>query len=197
MDGPLEFVFSFRSPYVWIAALHVLPRVDPAVEVRWTPFFPLPGFANFGRPMAPGKVTHNLEDILRLARAYDLKVGSPPVDEPDWVLPHAAFLAADRADRGAEFALAVIRERWGDGKRVCEDEALRRAAGAAGLDADSIVAAGHDPTLRDETTELVQRNYDERGVFGVPMFVLPDGQRFWGHDRMDWAIRHGFVPGEA
>jgi hypothetical protein len=26
------------------------------------------------------------------------------------------------------------------------------------------------------------------------MFVLSDGARFWGHDRMEWALDHGYVP---
>jgi 2-hydroxychromene-2-carboxylate isomerase len=30
-------------------------------------------------------------------------------------------------------------------------------------------------------------------IFGVPMFVLSSGERFWGHDRMEWALRYGFV----
>jgi 2-hydroxychromene-2-carboxylate isomerase len=39
----------------------------------------------------------------------------------------------------------------------------------------------------------IRQNYEERGIFGVPMFVLPDGARFWGHDRMEWALHHGYV----
>ena len=30
MKGELEFVFSFRSPYAWIASRHVLPMVHPS-----------------------------------------------------------------------------------------------------------------------------------------------------------------------
>ncbi len=25
------------------------------------------------------------------------------------------------------------------------------------------------------------------------MFILPTGEHFWGHDRMEWALRHGYV----
>jgi 2-hydroxychromene-2-carboxylate isomerase len=44
-------------------------------------------------------------------------------------------------------------------------------------------------------TDRVQRNYDDRGIFGVPMFVLADGKRFSGHDRMEFAIKHGYIAG--
>lgn len=38
---------------------------------------------------------------------------------------------------------------------------------------------------------------EERDIFGVPMFILPTGEYFWGHDRMEWAIRYGFVKAAA
>jgi 2-hydroxychromene-2-carboxylate isomerase len=194
MEGPLEFVFSFRSPYVWIAVRHVLPMLHPATEVRWTPFFPLPSFKNFGG-VVPGKARHNLHDILRLCEAYGLPIGRPPVDESDWVRPHAAFLWADRAGKGREFGQALLDERWERSQVVGDDGAIRRAAESVGLDAGAAVAASADPDLQEELTESIQRNYDERDVFGVPMLILPDGTRFWGHDRMEWAIRYGFLRG--
>ena len=108
MADELEFVFSFRSPYAWIAARHILPMVHPGIQIRWTPFLPLPSFANFGGRVVPGKARHNLHDILRLSKAYELNIGRPPVDEPDWFMAHTAFLWADRAGKGAEFARILI-----------------------------------------------------------------------------------------
>lgn len=29
------------------------------------------------------------------------------------------------------------------------------------------------------------------------MFVTATGERFWGHERMEWAIRHGLIPGRS
>ena len=196
MEGPLEFVFSFRSPYAWIAARHVLPLLHAETQVCWTPFFPLPSFPNFGSVIR-AKALHNLEDILRLAEAYGLAIGRPPVDEPDWSGPHSAFVWADGQGRGREFALALLEERWGQGQRVATPEAIGRAAGAVGLDPAAAVVASEDEKLRGDLVERIQRDYDERDIFGVPMFVLPDGKRFWGHDRMEWAIRYGFIRGSA
>ena len=48
MDGPIEFVFSFRSPYAWIASRRILPVSHPDTELRLIPFYPLPSFGNFG-----------------------------------------------------------------------------------------------------------------------------------------------------
>ena len=44
-----------------------------------------------------------------------------------------------------------------------------------------------------DLTARIERDYTERGVFGVPMFITADGARFWGHDRMEWALRQGLI----
>jgi 2-hydroxychromene-2-carboxylate isomerase len=191
----LEFVLSFRSPYAWIAARHVLPMVHPSVSVRWTPFLPLDGFSNFEGKMIPAKIRHNIEDILRLTSAYGLPVGRPPVDEFDWLAAHTACLWADRAGKGPELAIALFDERWVEGNLVSCDDAIRRVAEGIGLDGETAVSGANDPELQAELTEMVRTNYEEREQFGVPMFVLPTGERFWSHDRMEWAIRYGFVKG--
>ena len=56
IEGPVDFVFSFRSPFAWIAAHRVLPMLDPGLELRWRPFFPLPSFPNFP-PLFPMGMT--------------------------------------------------------------------------------------------------------------------------------------------
>ncbi len=193
MSGSVEFVFSFRSPYAWIAARRVLPMVHPDTEVRWTPFFPLPSFANFGN-LIPVRARYNIEDLLRLSRAYDLEFGRPPLAEPDWSIPHAAFVHAEREGCGPEFGLALADSRWHAGEDVASAEVIGKVAESVGLDGDAAVSASSNAGLRARLTEEIEVNYRERGIFGVPMFVLPDGQRFWGHDRMEWALHYGYVP---
>jgi 2-hydroxychromene-2-carboxylate isomerase len=197
MSSEVEFVFSFRSPFAWIASRHVLPMLSPETSVRWTPFLPLPTFTNFRGGMPPGKVRHNLQEILRLTEAYGLPIGRPPVDEPEWVTAHAAFLFADRCGKGPEFGQALMDERWVRGEWLSKEATIRRVASSVGLDADRTAEAAGDEALRADLTQRVQTNYDERDLFGVPMFVLPSGEMFWGHDRMEWAIRHGFVRAAA
>lgn len=192
MQEPVTFAFSLRSPYAWLAARIVLPRVHPDVALRWTPLYPLPSFRNFG-DLLPTKVRYIIEDLRRLAKTYDLTLGRPPAAEPDWSVPHTAFVQAERAGAGPAFARALMDARWSRGEDVASEPTLRRAAEQVGLDPDPVLAAAADPRERAALVERIQRGYDERGIFGVPMFVLPDGARFWGHDRMAWALEHGFV----
>lgn len=192
MSAPLEFVFSFRSPYARIAACRVLPMLPPGQEVRWVPLFPLPSFKNFGN-LVPAKVRYIIEDVIRLCEAYDLELGRPPVGDPDWSIPHAAFVHADGEGRGSEFGLALFEERWARGRDVASEEVLADTAGAVGLDPAEVLAASRDEALRRKLTERIERNYAERGLFGVPMLVTADGRRFWGHERMEWAIGRGLL----
>ncbi len=196
MHEPVEFLFSFRSPYAWVAARHVLPMVDPQVDVLWRPFYPLPSFRNFDQRI-PGRVRYNIADLLRLTAAYGLEIGRPPIEDPDWSIPHAAFVHAEREGRGPEFGMALLEQRWGKGEDVASEPIMARTAEAVGLEAEPLLAASRDEALRRELSAQIERNYEEHGLFGVPMFVLAQGDRFWGHDRMEWAIRYGFVPGRS
>ena len=57
------------------------------------------------------------------------------------------------------------------------------------------VAAGLSQAKQEALVAQIQRDFDEDGIFGVPTLILPRGRRFWGHDRIDWAIREGLIPG--
>jgi 2-hydroxychromene-2-carboxylate isomerase len=196
MSDPAQFVFSFRSPYAWMAARWVLPQLPRDFEIEWRPFFPLPSFTNFP-PLLEAKTKYLVRDVLRLAEHYGAKVRFPSVGDPNWAIPHGAFLEARARGLGPEFALAIMDARWTRGENVAEPSALAAAADVAGLDPDPIVAAGLDETRQREVTDAVQRDFDQREIFGVPTLIMPRGTRYWGHDRIDWAIRQGLVPGPA
>jgi len=192
-----QFVFSLRSPYAWIAARWVLPQLPTGFAPSWRPFYPLPSFANFPPPL-PAKIRYLVRDVKRLVEHYG---GEPPrfpgIDDPDWSVPHTAFLAAQERDRGSEFALAVWEARFGRGEDVGRDEVLARAAKRVGLEPEPLLRAARDPERRAALTAQVQQDFDERGIFGVPTLILPRGTRYWGHDRIEWAIREGKLPGRS
>ena len=192
MAEPVQFVFSFRSPYAWLAARCVLPKLPAGTEVRWRPFFPLPSFANFP-PLIEGKVRYLVRDVARLCRHYDVPLRFPTADDPDWAIPHAAFLAADAQGRGPQFALRLYAARWERGEDVAREDAISCAAEEASLDPAPLLAASRDAGRRDALRAEVQRAFDEEGIFGVPTLILPRGSRFWGHDRIEMAIREGWI----
>ncbi|HHY02744.1 MAG TPA: 2-hydroxychromene-2-carboxylate isomerase [Paracoccus sp.] len=82
----------------------------------------------------------------------------------------------------------LLEARFVDGRDIAEDNVIRGALEARGLDpglADSGLFVG---------AETYGRNLEravEAGVFGVPFYhVLDSDQRFWGQDRLDFLDRH-------
>ena len=82
----------------------------------------------------------------------------------------------------------LLEARFVDGRDIAEDNVIRGALEASGLDpalADSGLFVG---------AETYGRNLEravEAGVFGVPFYhVLDSDQRFWGQDRLDFLDRH-------
>jgi 2-hydroxychromene-2-carboxylate isomerase len=57
---------------------------------------------------------------------------------------------------------------------------------------DCLLQAGFDPALSDSGlmsgAEIYEANLEEAitcGVFGSPFYIVDDGARFWGQDRLD------------
>lgn len=188
-----QFVFSFRSPYAWLAARWVLPKLSRSLDVEWRPFFPLPSFPNFP-PVLEAKTKYLVRDVLRLVSHYGGAVQFPLYGDPNWAIPHCAFVAAQQQGHGREFALAVFEARWARGENPAEEPILEKVAREVGLDPASILGAALDAENQAALTAQVQRDFDEEGIFGVPTLILPRGTRFWGHDRIEWALREGLLP---
>jgi 2-hydroxychromene-2-carboxylate isomerase len=136
-----------------------------------------------------------VRDIERIAAAR----GLPPFRLPD-PFPassvEAARVALLAADRGciAPFMRALFQNAFADGRDISDHDVLRECLDAAAVpDADLLIAALDEPgikgRLRRETEHALRL-----GVFGAPTFVAPDGELFWGDDRLeqalDWSSTH-------
>ncbi len=193
MFDTTQFVFSFRSPYAWIAARWVLPKLPADFEMQWRPFFPLPSFENFPPPLE-AKTRYLVRDVMRLVDHYGGELRFPRADDPNWAIPHCAFLEAEERGSGRAFALAVFEARFGRGEDVADESVLEKAAEAVRLDPRAILDAGLCAENQEALVAQIEGDYHEDGIFGVPTLILPRGTRYWGHDRIDWAIREGRIP---
>jgi 2-hydroxychromene-2-carboxylate isomerase len=178
----LDFFFSFRSPYSYLAAprAFALPeRFD--VDVVFRGVIPM---AMRGQAVPRSKRLHTLRDTQREA----LRLGMPfgrvhdPIGEG---ATRCLLVAAHAADVGRvrEFVLAASRAIWAQAVDVASDDGLRSVCETAGLDWAACVAALTDPALRarvDADTEAVAA----LGHWGVPILVFR-GEPFWGQDRIE------------
>lgn len=183
-DATIRFYFSFRSPYAWIAAERLEQELgDLGVPIERIPIYPKPELFPNDPSRLPQKTAYLAQDVPRLARERGLTVRFPTSTDTDWVVPHAAFLGAERLGAGQAFMVEVFRKRFSEGLDIGDPAVVADAAERAGLDADVVLAAAGEPVLRERAASGWKRAMDEDGVFGVPTFLFA-GRMYWGQDRI-------------
>jgi 2-hydroxychromene-2-carboxylate isomerase len=188
--------FSFRSPYSWLAVRRLLERgasAPPGADVRFVPFWE-PSHAWTARlralgkelayvPMSKAKHLYILTDVKRLATRSGLKLAWPVDREPDWSVPHLAYLAAARLGRAVELLRRVYEMRWEEGRDVWDWSALAEMAPGLGLVPRQLLELAHSAEVQQEGLEALCSAVED-GAFGVPFFLC-GREKFWGLDRLD------------
>jgi 2-hydroxychromene-2-carboxylate isomerase len=189
----LEFWYEFASTYSYLAAMRIETLAEAAgVDIQWRPFLLGPIFAAQGWTTSPfnlypAKGRYMWRDMEREAQQLGL-----PLVQPD-PFPQNALLAARVALVGADhpwcptFTKAVYRAEFGERRNIAEPEVIRGVLVHMGLDAEKVLTVA----LTDENKAGLKANTEEalaRGVFGAPAFFAPDGEMFWGNDRLDQAL---------
>ncbi len=182
MTVPIDFFFSFRSPYSYLAgprAFALPERYD--VEIAFRGVIPM---AMRGQSVPKAKRLHTMRDVAREAKRLGMPFGH--VHDPIGDGAMRCLLVAEHAvdvGREREFVLSASRGIWAEAVDVAGDAGLRLVCERAGLRWDDCQAALQDPALRarvDEDTEALGALHQ----WGVPVFVLR-GEPFWGQDRIE------------
>ena len=187
MADKVQFYFSFRSPYSWLAMYRIsLIYNELPVEIQLTPVFPPRDKENF-MLSDQSKVKYIVKDVNRIASAYGLDLKWPKPFDTDWLAVHSAYIYAAEQGKGIPFCLAVYRSRFIEGRNVGNKAVLRVISIACGLDADILIEA---LGKREYKKKLLQgmKSAGEEGVFGVPFFVYKNSA-YWGNDRLEWLLR--------
>ena len=187
MTDKLQFYFSFRSPYSWLAMYRInLIRENLPVEFKLIPVFPPKDKEKF-MLSDKNKVRYIANDVNRIAAAYGLPMKWPKPFDSDWIAIHSAFIYAMEQGEQFSFCLAIYQARFTEGKDVGNEMVMREISITCGLDADKLIEA---QTKREYKRTLLQgmASAKEEGVFGVPYFVYKNSI-YWGNDRLEWLIR--------
>jgi 2-hydroxychromene-2-carboxylate isomerase len=189
----VDFFFSFRSPYSYLAAPRAFALGDrPGVEVVYRGVIPM---AMRGQAVPQAKRMHTLRDAKREAVRLGMPFGRihDPIGEGALrcllVAQHAVDVGRERA-----FVLAASRAIWAEAVDVASDRGLRDVCERAGLDWDAARAALADPAMRarvDADTEALAA----LDHWGVPVFVV-EGELFWGQDRIE-DVEHALTVARA
>jgi 2-hydroxychromene-2-carboxylate isomerase len=203
----VEFWFEFASTYSYPAAMQIEDKARAAgVDVVYRPFLLGPLFAAQGLVQPPFlqfpiKGRYMWRDLERLCQEYGLPFRRPSEFPRNGLSACRVALLGAEASWGPRFVRAVYRANFVEDRDISRSDVIAGilaslARGPARFDAElpdlgrepaEILEQAAQPELKQRLraqTEQAQR----LGIFGAPSFVV-NGELFWGHDRLDQALR--------
>lgn len=183
-DAPLEFFFSFRSPYSYLAAEALraaLPGLSMPLQVR--PVLPM---AMRGMKVPSRKRLYIARDVKREAERLGLpfgRIADPIGAGAERCL--TVFQLADGVEQQLDFLVAASRAVWAEATDVATDAGLRKVCERAGIAWSPVadkLAAGMDLAA----AEIHRSALFDAGLWGVPSYRWGDFST-WGRDRF-WMV---------
>ncbi len=190
----IEFWFEFASTYSYPAAMRVERVVGEAgIGVEWKPFLLGPlfntqqGLTDSPFNAFPVKGRYMWRDLERVCADEGLPLRRPEIFPQNGLKAARIVLALPAASR-ADFVRAVYTANFAEGATISDDSVLAAVLTRLGhVPEDVFAKAASDPVKAElkQNTEAAAA----RGVFGAPTFFAPDGEMFWGNDRLEQAVR--------
>ena len=180
----LEFFFSFRSPYSYLALQRTFDIADAyRLTLTLRPVLPM---VMRGLAVPDAKLAYIARDAKREANRNAIPFGrvcDPLGTGVERCL--AVFLYAQEQRKAREFLLAVGAGIWSQGIDVATDRGMREVTEHVGLFWPEVVKAMGDSAWRtaveDNQTEL-----EDAGLWGVPAYRF-GSLDLWGQDRL-WLL---------
>ncbi|MEM7694647.1 MAG: 2-hydroxychromene-2-carboxylate isomerase [Pseudomonadota bacterium] len=185
----LTFWYDFSSSYAYLAAMRLEAEAAGA-PVVWRPFLLGPIFTEAGYGGSPNlvgaaKAAYMWRDIGRAAAALGLPFVKPAVFPQKSVLAGRVALAAPDDER-PRLTRAIFTQTFAHGRDIADPAVVADAIAEAGCDANLLDRAS-EPMVKQALFDAVD-DAKAAGVFGAPTFMLPDGELYWGNERMAEAL---------
>lgn len=195
----IEFWYDFASTYSYLAVerIEALAKTNKLV-VTWKPFLLGPIFKANGVVSTPftsnkPKADYMWRDIQRSAKIYKIPFVSSTIKMPqNGLLAARVALCLDDGAKRAAFTKQVYRAQFAHGKDIAQLATL----------ADILLKLGYKPAeilVQTQAAEIKQQLFantadaQTKGIFGAPSVITPNGELFWGNDRLEdaieWAIK--------
>lgn len=189
----LEFWFEFASSYSYLSVMRIeaLAR-DAGVTLAWRPFLLGPVFLSLGwndSPfnIYPPKGRYMWRDLARLAARYGLPLQVPSRFPRNGLLAARVALAGVNEGWIGDFSRAVMTANFAEDREISDPAVIRGILESLKLDADTLLEQAHSPDIKAALRRQTERA-SEIGLFGAPSFITPDGELFWGNDRLEDAL---------
>ena len=191
----IDYYFATLSPYTYLAGNRFEEVVAKhGASVTYKPLDIMALFSRTGgtppKDRHPNRVEYRAQELPRQAKKLGMPFNLKPAHWPTNAAPSSyAIIAAQAAGGGdlGQLVHTVLRAVWAEEKDIAEDAVVKACLEAAGFDpalADSGLLAG---------AETYARNLEEavdKGAFGAPFYIVDDGSRFCGQDKIDELDMH-------
>jgi len=194
----LDFWFDFASTYSYPAALRIAALAKSrGVTIRWRPFllgpiFKAQGWATSPFNLYPAKGQNMWRDLERTCAALHLPFVRPETFPQNSLLVARVALAGLAEPWGENFCRAVYIAEFGEGRNIETEATVSELLKNLGVDPDVALARARSDDVKSRLRAQTE-DAQKLGIFGAPSFLTPDGELFWGNDRLeaalDWATR--------
>jgi 2-hydroxychromene-2-carboxylate isomerase len=192
----IEYFLSLSSPWTYLGSARFLAMTraaDARVVVRPAKFGEV--FAKTGGlPLpkrSPQRQAYRLMELNRWRDQLGIPINVKPKHFPADEAAATRFLIAaiEQGQDGLRLSHEIGKALWEREEDLADTRVLDDAAQRAGLDGARVrSSAANDDALN----AIWDRNTEDavtRGVFGAPSYFFPDGEIFWGQDRLDFVER--------
>ncbi|WP_298678791.1 2-hydroxychromene-2-carboxylate isomerase [uncultured Lentibacter sp.] len=188
----LDYYFTTLSPWAYLAGLRAEEiAARHGLTIAYKPLDIMALFARTGGTAPadrhPSRMEYRSQELRRQVRKTGLAMTLPkPAFWPTNPAPSSyAIIAAQEAGGSGDLGLlthSLMRACWAEEKDIGAEAVVQECLAAAGFD------TGLTMSGLLTGAEIYARNLEEavaRGVFGAPFYVLENGEKFWGQDRLD------------
>ena len=183
----LEFFFSFRSPYSYLALQRAFRIADAfGLAIRVRPVLPM---VMRGLPVPKSKLRYIASDAVREGERLKIPFGrfaDPMGAGVERCLAVYAYSRKEKKER--DFLLRATAAIWAQGVDVATDSGLRKVTDACGLFWPDVKAALADDGWKKTAAEN-RESMMESGCWGVPALRIGNFT-VWGQDRLWLLVRH-------
>ncbi|APZ52815.1 2-hydroxychromene-2-carboxylate isomerase [Salipiger abyssi] len=186
----IDYYFTVLSPYAYLAGQRLEEiAARHGASITYKPLDIMALFPRTGglapKDRHPARMEYRAQELPRQAKKIGMPLNLRPAFWPTNAAPASyAIIAAQEAGGGDLGGLvhSVLRAVWVEEKDIAEDDVVQ----------DCLKAAGFDPGLTfsgmlagAETYAANLEDAVNAGVFGSPFYVVDDGAKFWGQDRLE------------
>ncbi len=183
----LALYFDYTCPFAYLGSTQARALAERmGVTLEYKPILLGGIFKAVNTPqdlmssLGPAKAAHNAADMMRWAKRWKQPLVMPPNHPMRSVEALRATIATGIDPNVID---AFYRMYWVENRPISAREVIREVISNCGYDSEKVLFDIETPPLKDDLRARTDEAL-ERGVFGVPTWLVDGEHLYWGQDRL-------------